>query len=109
MTNDNNSYCVVMTSIGSEAQANALAKQLLAERLAACVQIQQVRSHYIWQDKACDEAESLLFIKTHSAQYEQLEHFIRAHHPYEVPEIIQLPVTAGFSAYLRWIDAATGG
>jgi periplasmic divalent cation tolerance protein len=109
MTNDNSSYCVVMTSIGSEAQANALAKQLLAERLAACVQIQQVRSHYIWQDKACDEAESLLFIKTRSAQYEQLEHFIRAHHPYEVPEIIQLPVTAGFSAYLRWIDASTGG
>ena len=86
-----------------------MARQLLAEKLVACVQIQQVRSHYIWQGEACDEAESLLFIKTRSAQYAALEAFIHAHHPYEVPEIIQLPVTAGFSGYLRWIDEATGG
>lgn len=108
MTNDN-SYCVVMTSISGEEQAHALARQLLAEKLAACVQIQQVRSHYIWQGKTCDEPESLLFIKTRSAQYAALEVFIRANHPYEVPEIIQLPVTTGFSGYLRWIDEATGG
>ncbi len=100
-------YCVVQTTLASEAEAAALARQIVQARLAACVQLQPVRSIYVWQDQAHDEPEWLLSIKTRQALWPRLEAYIREHHPYETPEILQLPVAAGSAAYLAWVDANT--
>ncbi|WP_341923309.1 divalent-cation tolerance protein CutA [Polaromonas sp. YR568] len=101
--------CMVMTAVGSEAVAEMLAQQLVEDRLAACVQVMPVKSFYVWQGESRKEAEYLLLIKTRAALYAQVESFILAHHAYETPEILQLPVTAGSNAYLQWLGASTQG
>jgi periplasmic divalent cation tolerance protein len=100
-------YCVVLTSIDSEARAETLAQQIVQAQLGACVQVQSIKSFYLWKGEARREPEFLLTIKTRSALYGQLEAFIRAYHSYETPEIVQLPITAGSSDYLAWIAAST--
>ena len=102
-------YCVVQTALASEAQAEALARLIVGARLGACVQLQPIRSFYRWQNEVRDESEFLLQIKTRQACYPALEAFIRAHHSYETPEIVQLPITAGSADYLQWLQAETGG
>ncbi len=108
MSPDPSTYCVVQTTLASEAEAAALARQLVQARLGACVQLQAIRSFYVWQAQAHEEPEWLLSIKTRSALYPQLEAWLLQHHPYETPEIIRLPITAGSAAYLAWVDAQTG-
>lgn len=84
--------------------ARALAESVLAERLAVCVNIlPEVRSIYRWKGAVEEGQETLLLIKTTAACYPRLEQHVRAHHPYELPEIIALDVTAGSAAYLAWI------
>ena len=100
-------YCVVLTTIDSEARAETLAQQIVQAQLGACVQVQSIKSFYVWKGQARREPEHLLLIKTRTALYPQLQAFIRAHHSYETPEIVQLPITAGSSDYLAWIDAGT--
>ncbi len=100
---------MVMTAIDSEAAAEVLARQLVEAQLAACVQVMPVKSFYVWQGENRKEAEYLLLIKTRAALYAQVESFILAHHAYETPEILQLPVTAGSNAYLQWLGASTQG
>lgn len=100
-------YCVVLTTTSSEAHAEELAKKILEHKLAACVQVQQIKSYYMWQGQACHAPECLLFIKARKAHYQALEDFIRQNHSYDIPEIIQLPIAAGLSSYLRWIDEST--
>ncbi|NMM07205.1 divalent-cation tolerance protein CutA [Polaromonas sp.] len=102
-------YCMVQTALASEAQAEALARLIVGARLGACVQLQPIRSFYRWQNEVRDESEFLLQIKTRQACYPALEAFIRAHHSYETPEIVQLPITAGSADYLQWLQAETGG
>lgn len=102
-------YCVVQTTLASEAEAAELARQLVQARLGACVQLQPIRSFYVWQEKAHDEPEWLLSVKTRRALYPALQAWLLEHHPYETPEIIQLPITAGSAAYLAWIDENTTG
>lgn len=99
--------CIVMTAINNEAAAEALAQQLVEARLAACVQVMPVKSFYVWQGESHREAEYLLLVKTRTALYAQVENFILANHPYEVPEILQVPVTAGAAGYLQWLQAGT--
>lgn len=106
--NFDTAYCVVLTTTSSTEQAEELAKKIVAEKLAACVQVQQIRSYYMWKGEACNDPECLLFIKARSSQYQELEVFIKANHAYETPEIVQLPITGGFSGYLKWIDEVTG-
>ena len=92
-----------------ESAGPALADALVAERLAACVnQITGVESTYIWQGAITREREALLVIKTTAARYEDLAARIQALHPYEVPELIVLPVEAGLEAYLAWVRDTTG-
>lgn len=107
MSNDTSLYCVVQTALPSEAQAAELARAIVQARLGACVQVQAIRSFYVWQERAHDEPEWLLSIKTRSALYPQLEAWLRKHHPYDTPEIIRLSITAGDAAYLAWVDAQT--
>jgi periplasmic divalent cation tolerance protein len=101
--------CMVMTAVASEAAADVLAQQLVETRLAACVQVMPVKSFFVWQGESRKDAEFLLLIKTRAALYAQVESFILAHHPYDTPEILQVPVTAGSSAYLQWLGASTQG
>lgn len=107
MRTDPSTHCVVQTTLASEADAAALARRIVQAGLGACVQLQAIRSVYVWQDEAHDEAEWLLSIKTRSALYPALAAWLHAHHPYATPEIIQLPISAGSAAYLAWVDAAT--
>lgn len=101
-------YCMVMTTIGTEAQAEALARQIVQARLGACVQVQHIKSFYMWKNETRSEPECLLLIKTRKAQYRPLEDFIRAHHSYETPEIVQVPIVAGATDYLQWVASESG-
>ncbi|HYN63970.1 MAG TPA: divalent-cation tolerance protein CutA [Candidatus Limnocylindrales bacterium] len=99
--------CIVLTTTGTEDEAESLAAAIVEARLAACVQVQRVRSFYIWQDTLHREPEWLLVAKTRSVRYAALEAFIRERHSYETPEIVQLPITAGSAAYLGWLNSNT--
>ena len=98
-------YIVVLTTCPDEASAARIAGELLESRLAACVSRQPVRSTYRWQGRIEDEPEVLLVIKTLSSRFADLEMRLKSLHPYDVPEIIALPVAAGSAAYLSWLSA----
>jgi periplasmic divalent cation tolerance protein len=104
-----NPACIVMTSASTEDEAEALAEAIVEARLAACVQVQRVRSFYIWEETLHREPEWVLLIKTLADRYPALEAFIRERHSYETPEIVQLPVSAGSPDYLRWLAAGSTG
>ena len=88
--------------------AAALARTLVEERLAACVNlIPGARSVYRWEGAVMDEPEQLLLIKTTAERYAALEARVRALHGYEVPEIIAIPVERGLAAYLAWVREQT--
>lgn len=99
--------CIVLTTTGTEDEAERLAEAIVQARLAACVQVQRVRSFYMWQDALHREPEWLLMAKTRGARYAALEAFIRQHHSYDTPEIVQLPISAGSAAYLGWLASRT--
>ncbi len=101
-------YCLVMTATASEAEAETLAQQIVQARLAACVQVQAVKSFYVWKEQPCAEKEWLLLIKSRTVCYAALEDFIRARHRYETPEIVRVPITAGSADYLAWLSQQTG-
>lgn len=99
---------VVLCTCPDDTTARGIATALLAEELAACVNcVAGIRSMYRWEGQIRDETEVLLVIKTSAARYAALETSIRVHHPYELPEIIALPVVAGARDYLDWIRQAT--
>nr|XP_054510258.1 protein CutA homolog [Agelaius phoeniceus] len=84
--------------------ATELARSLVQQRLAACVNIiPGVTSVYTWQGKLEEDSEVLLMIKTRSSRVPALSDFVRSHHPYEVPEVVALPVAQGNPPYLRWV------
>lgn len=97
-------YCVVLTTTGSQQEADQISELLVREKLAACVQSLPITSTYIWEDELIKDSEWLLLIKTRSDKYKEIEALILAHHSYDVPEIIQVPVEAGYPSYLTWID-----
>ena len=99
--------CVVITTCASDEEATVVAGALLDARLAACIQVTDIQSHYVWQGKRTTEPEKLLLVKTRMALYRQVEAAILAAHSYDVPEVICLPVVAGSPAYLRWIDSVS--
>jgi len=99
---------LVLTNCPDEESANAIALTLVEARLAACVNIlPRVQSIYRWQGAVESATEIPLFIKSTASNYPALEAAIRDHHPYQVPEIIALPVERGLPAYLDWIATET--
>ena len=99
---------LVLTTFPQRETAEVLARQLLATRLAACVQIgATVHSLYHWHGEIETADETPVAIKTRVALYPKLEAAIRSLHPYELPEIIAVPITHGLPAYLEWIAAET--
>jgi len=104
-----NDYVVVITTTENEQDAEDLAEKILENRLAACIQVQQIKSYYSWKGSIRNDPECLLLIKTRADLFEKLEKFILSNHKYETPEIIQIPITNGFTGYLNWIDAVING
>ncbi|MDR2603183.1 MAG: divalent-cation tolerance protein CutA [Puniceicoccales bacterium] len=100
-------YVIVLTTVGSRELAENLAKGMIGERLAACVQIQRIESFYVWMDNIEHGNEYLLAIKTKAALFEDLSRFISQNHDYRIPEIVQIPIVKGSSPYLEWIRTAT--
>lgn len=102
--NDPPECCVVQCSAPDLATARALASLLLDRRLAACVSIlPAVESHYVWQETREQAQEVLLLIKSTREAWPRLERTLRKNHPYNCPEILQLPVLDGHPAYLLWV------
>ncbi len=99
-------YLQVTTALGSRQEAEQLAARLVEERLAACAQVAgPVASTYRWQGKVETAEEWYCHCKTTAEAWPALERRIRALHPYEVPEIIALPLEAGSADYLKWITS----
>jgi periplasmic divalent cation tolerance protein len=100
-------YGVLLTTTPTREEAARIAKLLIDEKLAACVQLLPIESFYVWQGKTQNEAELLLLVKTRRSLFEKAIARIKAIHSYTLPEIVALPFSAGFAGYLNWIDEAT--
>ena len=99
---------VVFTNLPDADSANSLAHALVESRLAACVNLMPaVRSVYRWQGQVEQASEVTLIVKTTQSRYPQLQRAIVSAHPYELPEVIALPVADGHAPYLHWIAAET--
>jgi len=99
---------VVLCTVPDDALGAALAKALVERKLAACVaRLGPIRSTYAWNGEVKEDSEIQLVIKTHRDRLDDLERYVRAHHPYEVPELLALPAAAGSHAYLSFIDEGT--
>jgi periplasmic divalent cation tolerance protein len=99
---------LVMTNVPDQQSALDLAEKLVNLRVAACVNcLPAVQSVYRWQEKIEQATEVTLLIKTRRDCYTALENAIRQEHPYDVPEIIALPVETGLPAYLAWVEEET--
>ena len=99
---------VVLTTAGSDEQAELIATTLVEEGLAACVNlVPGVRSIYRWQGAIESAAEILLVVKTQRDCLAALRDVVLSTHPYEVPELVALPIVAGHDAYLDWLTDST--
>ena len=96
-------YVVVLCTAppgGSE----KIARALVEEKLAACVNVSPVRSYFSWQSKLSVEGEELMIIKTEGRLFDQVKSRVKELHSYELPEIIVIPISQGDEGYLRWIS-----
>ncbi|HEX6004008.1 MAG TPA: divalent-cation tolerance protein CutA [Burkholderiales bacterium] len=99
---------IVLTNLPDRESAMKLARELVERRLAACVNVLgEISSVYRWQGRVATETEVPLLIKTRRSLYERVEALIAALHPYELPEVVAVPVVRGLAAYLEWVVAET--
>jgi len=102
------STLLVLTNLPERAVAERLADTLIEKRLAACVNIlAPCRSVYRWKGAVQHDEEHPMLIKTTAERYAELEKALRSGHPYELPEIIAVPIERGLPAYLEWVAAET--
>ena len=99
---------VVVLSTAPREIAGTIAEILVERGLAACVNIAEVHSCYAWEGGICHDDEALLIIKTFQERLDELIESVRGVHPYEVPEIIAVPITGGFDGYLSWMHTVAG-
>ena len=99
---------VVLTTVASAEEAVALIRSLLERRLVACgTMLPSARSLYRWKGKIAEEQETFILLKTRAARLDSLRLAFNELHPYKVPELLALPVSAGLDKYLEWIDGET--
>jgi periplasmic divalent cation tolerance protein len=99
---------IILVTAPSPEVAHQLAHGIVAGRLAACVNVvPQVMSTYVWQGKLEQATEALMIIKTRRSRYADLEQHIRTHHPYDTPEIVEIPVGEVMQQYRQWVIEAT--
>jgi periplasmic divalent cation tolerance protein len=99
---------ILVLSTVPESESARIAETLVSERLVACVNATPVRSCYRWKGEICREREDLLIMKTRESLFPRVLERVRAIHPYEVPEILGIPLWGGFGGYLRWVMDETG-
>jgi len=98
-------YIQVFTTIDSKVRAETLAKTLLEKRIAGCIQIiGPITSIYWWNNKIEREKEWILLIKSREKNYKEIERTIKEIHPYQIPEIIAVPIISDSRNYLNWLD-----
>jgi len=100
---------MLLTTTPSREEAQKIARLLIDEKLAACVQLLPIESFYVWEGKTQNEAEVLLLIKTRSGLFDRAIARVKQIHSYSVPEIVAMPFAAGFRGYFDWIDEVTAG
>ena len=101
-------FSAVLCTAPSRDKGAELAQGLLRAKLVACVNIvPTVESHYVWEGKVNVDQEALLVIKTRASLAADVAAHIEAHHPYDVPECVVLPIAGGSAPYLDWISDAT--
>ncbi len=104
-----NTAQLLLSTVPDRETGECIAAALVAERLAACVNILPgVTSIYEWQGEVQRDAECLLLIKTRKSLYSRLESRLLALHPYELPELVAVPLEGGLAGYLQWIQDNTG-
>lgn len=97
----------ILTTAPTLSCARKLAAGLLAARLAACITlIPHVESHYVWKGRRMRSKETQLVIKTRAGLFKKIETFFKKEHPYQVPELIALPISRGSVPYLKWLNQA---
>jgi periplasmic divalent cation tolerance protein len=96
-------FCLVLVTVPNETLATSLAQSLLAAQLAACVNCFAVRSLYTWDGALQQDYEYQLIIKTQVKLLDALTEMITTLHPYDIPEIIAIPIIAGATPYLTWL------
>ncbi len=101
-------HIVVLTTLANPEQARGLVRKLLGARLVACgTLIPGAVSVYRWQGEVTEETETLVILKTRVECWERLRECVEQEHPYDVPELLALPVEAGLSKYLSWVTEQT--
>jgi periplasmic divalent cation tolerance protein len=100
--------CVIYSTAPPQ-DAAKMARALVEQHLVACVNIVHVNSYYTWKGEFCADNEHLLIAKTRVEKADEVIRAIKGMHPYEVPEIIALPVIAGHAPYLAWVHKETNG
>jgi periplasmic divalent cation tolerance protein len=100
-------YSILVTTIDSGEKAREIARTALAARLAACVQIFPIQSHYEWNGEMREDAEILIQMKIRSRDYAELAALVRRLHSYDLPEILRIDIAEGDTAYLDWIAKTT--
>ena len=100
-------YCIVLTTFENKEQSKTVIDTILQEQLVACVQEVDIKSHYVWKNKLCNDSEILILMKTTNELYEDLKARLLEIHPYDTPEIARIDISDGSTEYLSWIKAVT--
>ena len=95
---------LVLTTLATQSDAQALARAMVEQRLAACAQISPIESIYRWQGAVQQEPEWRLLLKTTAARYPALQAALRARHPYELPAIVALPCSHALTEFAEWVQ-----
>ena len=96
-------YSVILSTFLDRETAKKVAKLLVQQKLAACVQLLPAESIYFWQNELYDHNEIILIIKSRTDFFDKIAAVIKENHSYQIPQIVQLPIADGLSAYLDWI------
>ncbi len=100
-------YTLILTNTRDKREADLMIETLFEKRLCACVQTNNVYSHYFWKGKIMHDNEIRLLIKTKKSLFKQCDELIRSIHSYDIPEIVEIPITDGSQDFLNWVDYAT--
>jgi periplasmic divalent cation tolerance protein len=101
----NNKYSIIMTTFPNQESMEKVSSKLLELSLAACIQCMDATSIFSWEGKINKEPEKLVLIKTKSALFDEVKAVIDQEHPYDVPELIQVPIEKMAEAYQFWMDS----
>jgi len=103
-----NEHIVVLVTATSEVQARRIARKLLQNKLAACVNFVPVDSMFVWKGELQEEEEVLMIIKSRTEVFDELMTAVKGIHTYDTPEIIGMPIVMGSAEYLKWITDEVG-